>query len=251
MCEKLGLASDSHILPEKTSQDELEALIESLNRDPGVDGILVQLPLPKALDTNRVIDRISPLKDVDGFHPENIGLLQSGRPRFAACTPSGVMELLRREGVEITGRHAVIVGRSDIVGKPMAMLLLHQHATVTICHSRTRGLGEIVGRADILVAAVGRRNVIRPEMIREGAIVVDVGIHRITGRELVEELFPGDEKRLATFEKRGAIVVGDLDFRRCQARASRITPVPGGVGPLTIAMLMSNTVKAARLRRHL
>ncbi len=251
MCEKLGLASASHILPEITTQEELETLIESLNTDSEVDGILVQLPLPRTLDSNRVIDRINPLKDVDGFHPENIGLLQAGRPRFVACTPAGVMELLARSSVEVKGRHAVVVGRSDIVGKPMAMLLLHQHATVTICHSRTKNLAEIVGQADILVAAIGHRNVITPEMVKEGAVVIDVGIHRITERKLVGELFPGDEKRLGTFAKRGAIVVGDLDFTRIAPRASLITPVPGGVGPLTIAMLMANTVKAARLRRGL
>lgn len=251
MCAKLGLASESHILPADATQAEVEGLVRGLNDDPAVDGILVQLPLPSGLDTGRVIELIDPAKDVDGFHPANVGLLQAGRPRLVACTPAGVMEMLVREGVELKGANAVVVGRSDIVGKPMAMLLLHAHATVTICHSRTRDLGAVIAGADVLVAAIGRRGVILPEMVKDGAVVVDVGIHRVTERAEVEHLFPGDDKRLATFAKRGAVVVGDLDFTRTAPRASRITPVPGGVGPLTIAMLMSNTLRAARLRRGL
>ena len=247
----LGMESRTHELPEETTQADLEALVDSLNADPEVDGILVQLPLPGAIDTGSILRRVDPEKDVDGFHPENVGLLQQGRPRLVPCTPAGIMEMLQREGIEITGRRAVIVGRSDIVGKPMAMLLLHAHATVTVCHSRTGDLASVTRGAEILVAAVGVRSLIGPEHVAEGAVVVDVGMHRVTDRETVERLFPGNEKKLAAFSKRGAVLAGDVDFVRVEPKASRITPVPGGVGPLTIAMLMANTVTAAKLRRNL
>lgn len=246
----LGMVSRTHSLPETTSQAELEALVDDLNGDPEVDGILIQLPLPAAIDTASILCRVDPAKDVDGFHPENVGLLQQGRPRFVPCTPAGIMEMLRREGIEIAGRRAVVVGRSDIVGKPMAMLLLHAHATVTICHSRTRDLAALTRQAEILVAAVGVRSLIGPEHVSEGAIVVDVGMHRITDRETVERLYPGNEKKTAAFEKRGAVLAGDVDFTHVLPTAGRITPVPGGVGPLTIAMLMANTVTAAKIRRE-
>ncbi len=245
----LGMESNTHHLPDETPQTELEALIDNLNADHEVDGILVQLPLPDGIDTAAILRRVDPAKDVDGFHPENVGLLQQGQPRMVPCTPAGVLEMLHREGIEITGRRAVVVGRSDIVGKPMAMLLLHEHATVTLCHSRTRDLAAVTSQAEILVAAVGVRSLIGPDHVAEGAVVVDVGMHRVTDRQLVEQLYPGNEKKMAAFEKRGAVLTGDVDFTRVAPLAGRITPVPGGVGPLTIAMLMANTVKAAKLRR--
>jgi len=248
---QLGMVSETHSLPVDTPQAELEALVDRLNADVEVDGILVQLPLPPSIDTAAILSRIDPAKDVDGFHPENVGLLQQGRPRLVPCTPAGIMELLRREAIELKGRRAVVVGRSDIVGKPMAMLLLHAHATVTICHSRTRHLAEVCRQAEILIAAVGRQALIGPDHVAEGAVIVDVGMHRVTDRKTVEELYPGNEKKLAAFAKRGAVLTGDVDFTRVAPRAGRITPVPGGVGPLTIAMLMANTVRAARLRRDL
>ena len=249
--DQLGMVSETHSLSADTPQAELEALVDRLNADAEVDGILVQLPLPPSIDTAAILGRIDPAKDVDGFHPENVGLLQQGRPRLVPCTPAGIMEMLRREAIELKGRRAVVVGRSDIVGKPMAMLLLHAHATVTICHSRTRHLAEVCRQAEILIAAVGRQALIGPEHVAEGAVVVDVGMHRVTDRKTVENLYPGNEKKLAAFAKRGAVLTGDVDFTRVAPRAGRITPVPGGVGPLTIAMLMANTVRAARLRRGL
>jgi len=245
----LGMVSQTHNLSETTRQAELEALVDDLNADPEVDGILIQLPLPAAIDTAAILRRVDPAKDVDGFHPENVGLLQQGRPRFVPCTPAGIMEMLRREEIEIAGRRAVVVGRSDIVGKPMAMLLLHAHATVTICHSRTRDLAAVTRQADVLVAAVGVQSLIGPDHVADDAVVIDVGMHRITDRETIERLYPGNEKKIAAFEKRGAVLTGDVDFTRVLPKASRITPVPGGVGPLTIAMLMANTVAAAKLRR--
>ncbi len=247
----LGMMSETHHLPESTRQMDLEALIDELNADPEVDGILIQLPLPSAIDTASILHRVDPVKDVDGFHPENVGLLQQGRPRLVPCTPAGIMEMLRREEIEIAGRRAVVVGRSDIVGKPMAMLLLHAHATVTICHSRTRDLAVQTRQAEILVAAVGVQSLIGPEHVADGAVVVDVGMHRITDRETVERLYPDNEKKIAAFEKRGAVLAGDVDFTRVLPVAGRITPVPGGVGPLTISMLMANTVTAAKVRREI
>ena len=246
---ELGMVSETRHLPDNTRQGELEALVDDLNADPEVDGILIQLPLPNTIDTASILRRVDPAKDVDGFHPENVGLLQQGRPRFVPCTPAGIMEMLRREEVEISGRRAVVVGRSDIVGKPMAMLLLHAHATVTICHSRTRDLAALTRQAEILVAAVGVRSLIGPEHVTDGTVVVDVGMHRVTDRQTVERLYPGNEKKIAAFEKRGAVLAGDVDFTHVLPKAGRITPVPGGVGPLTIAMLMANTVTAAKSRR--
>ncbi len=235
--------------PRRRSQGELEALVDRLNASDDVDGILVQLPLPAGLDAHRVLERIDPPKDVDGFHSQNVGLLQQGRPRLAPCTPAGVMEMLRREGIGLKGANAVVVGRSDIVGKPMAMMLLHSHATVTLCHSRTRDLAAVTRQADILVAAAGVLALIGADHVREGAVVVDVGMHRVTDAAVVERLYGGDEKKMAAFAKRGAVLSGDVDFAAVAPVAGRITPVPGGVGPLTIAMLMANTLRAARLRR--
>lgn len=248
---KLGMTSETHHLSDTTTQGELEELIDRLNLDPDVDGILVQLPLPRALDSSAILRRLDPAKDVDGFHPENVGLLQQGRPALQPCTPAGIMEMLRRAGVEVEGRRAVVVGRSDIVGKPMAMMLLHANATVTVCHSRTRDLESVTSEADILIAAVGVRSLIGPDHVAEGAIVIDVGMHRVTERATVEALFPDNPKKIAAFERTGAVLAGDVDFTAVAPKAGRITPVPGGVGPLTIAMLMANTVAAARARRGL
>ncbi len=245
----LGMLSQTHRLPEDAPQTELETLIDRLNADLEVDGILVQLPLPEAIDTAVILGRIDPAKDVDGFHPENVGLLQQGRPRMVPCTPAGIMEMLRREEIVIEGRRAVVVGRSDIVGKPMAVLLVHANATVTICHSRTRDLADVTAQAEILIAAVGVRSLIGPGHVADGAVVIDVGMHRVTDIETVNRLYPSNEKKLAAFEKRGTVLAGDVDYTRVAPKAGRITPVPGGVGPLTIAMLMANTVKAAKLRR--
>jgi methylenetetrahydrofolate dehydrogenase (NADP+)/methenyltetrahydrofolate cyclohydrolase len=248
-CRELGMASETHILPSTTGQAELEDLLGRLNEDDLVDGILVQLPLPKGIDAHRILELINPAKDVDGFHSENVGLLQQGRPRLMPCTPAGVMEMLRREGIDPKGQNAVVVGRSDIVGKPMAMMLLHAHATVTICHSRTRDLAAVCRQADLLIAAVGVLALIGPDHVKDGAVVVDVGMHRVTDEATVQRLYGGNEKKMAAFAKRGAVLSGDVDYAQVFAKAGRITPVPGGVGPLTIAMLMSNTLRAARLRR--
>jgi len=248
-CAELGISSHTHELPAAVPQAELEALVDRLNADGGVDGILVQLPLPASVDSHAVLDRVDPAKDVDGFHPHNVGLLQQGRPGLAPCTPAGIMELLRREGIELAGRRVVVVGRSDIVGKPMAMMLLHAHATVTLCHSRTRDLAAVTRQAEILVVAAGRLALIGADHVAEGAVVVDVGVHRVEDRDTVERLFPGNAKKLAVFASRGAVLAGDVDFAAVAPKAGRITPVPGGVGPLTIAMLLSNTVRAARRRR--
>jgi len=243
------MSSETIALSADTEQAELEQLIDRLNADDDVDAILIQLPLPSELDGTAILDRLDPDKDVDGFHPINVGLLQQGRPGLVPCTPAGVMEMLQREGIELKGRRAVIVGRSDIVGKPMAMLMLHAHATVTLCHSRTVDLPAVTREADVLIVAAGRRSLVGPEHVREGAVVVDVGMHRVTDRAVVEQLYPGNPKKLAAFEKRGAVLCGDVDTTRVAPIAGRITPVPGGVGPLTIAMLMANTVRAARRRR--
>ncbi len=250
MCEKLGIASTTHRLPAGTGAEEIATLIRRLNEDEAVDGILIQLPLPSHLPTRELLELIDPLKDVDGFHPENIGRLQQGRPRLVPCTPAGIMEMLRREEIPIEGRRAVVIGRSDIVGKPMAMLLMHANATVTICHSRTRDLASITGQAEILIAAAGSMSLIGAEHVSEGTVVVDVGMHRLSDPTRFEELYGSSEKKRAAFERRGSVLTGDVDYMAVAPKASRITPVPGGVGPLTIAMLMHNTLHAARLRRE-
>jgi methylenetetrahydrofolate dehydrogenase (NADP+)/methenyltetrahydrofolate cyclohydrolase len=225
-------------------------IVAALNDRDDIDGILIQLPLPKQVDTKALLDAVSPSKDVDGFHPVNAGRLQAGRPALAPCTPAGVIEILKRSNLPISGQHAVVVGRSDIVGKPVAMLLLHHNATVTICHSKTRDLGAVTREADILVAAIGRPGFIEPEMVKTGATVIDVGINRLTTREEFDRFFVGDAKREAAFAKRGSTIVGDVHPKAFE-RAGAYTPVPGGVGPLTIAMLMSNTVRAAKMGRGL
>jgi len=247
-CAELGLYSEMITPPETVTTEEMLALVADLNGREEIDGILIQLPLPAQVDTKRLLDAVMPEKDVDGFHPVNAGRLQAGRPALAPCTPAGVIEILRRSGIAMAGAHAVVVGRSDIVGKPAAMLLLNENATVTICHSKTRDLAAITRQADILVAAIGRPGFITAEMVKPGASVIDVGINRLTERAEVERFFPGDAKRLEGFAKRGSTIVGDVDPAAFQV-AGAYTPVPGGVGPLTIAMLMANTVRAARMRR--
>ncbi|MDQ3069762.1 MAG: bifunctional 5,10-methylenetetrahydrofolate dehydrogenase/5,10-methenyltetrahydrofolate cyclohydrolase, partial [Acidobacteriota bacterium] len=245
-----GIAVGVHRLPASTSLDDLLSLVDTLNRDDGVDGILVQDPLPAAMGkgaSTLVFDAIAAAKDVDGFHPENAGRLSQGRVTLAPCTPSGVIELLRRAGITIAGAEAVVIGRSDIVGKPMAMLLLAGDATVTICHSRTKDLAAHAKRADILVAAVGRAAFVTPEMVKPGATVIDVGINRVTDRARMVEWFGADAPRIASFDQKGSAVVGDVHPRVADV-AGAMTPVPGGVGPLTIAMLLKNTLSAAKQR---
>ena len=246
-CEKLGLAS-IQVTPAATiTTEELLAVVEELNRRDDVDGILVQLPLPPQVDAKKILDAVDPAKDVDGFHPMNVGHLVAGRPTLVSCTPAGVMEILKRCGIAVEGANAVVLGRSDIVGKPMALLLMHANATVTICHSKTRDLAETTRRADIVVAAMGRAAMVTPEYIRPGATVIDVGINRVTDAAQAAKYFANFPERLAGFQAKGSTLVGDVHPDVANV-AGAITPVPGGVGPLTIAMLMSNTVKAARLR---
>jgi len=247
-CETLGIRSEKLTPPETIATDELIAIIESLNAREDVDGILVQLPLPAHVDTRRVLEAVDPDKDVDGFHPLNLGRLVSGRPGLRPCTPAGILELLKRYRIPIAGRDAVVVGRSDIVGKPVALLLMHEHATVTICHSRTSNLAEVCRRADLLVAAIGRAAMLTADYIRQGAVVIDVGINRISDRGQAEAIFGHDPEKMAEFDRKGSLLVGDVHPRDVARCASAYTPVPGGVGPLTIAMLMANTVQAAERR---
>ncbi len=249
-CAELGLFSELITPPDSVTTEDMLDLVRSLNDRDDIDGILIQLPLPKQVDTKALLDAVSPAKDVDGFHPVNAGRLQSGRPALAPCTPAGVIEILKRSGVAIAGQNAVVVGRSDIVGKPAAMLLLHENATVTICHSKTRDLGAVTRSADILVAAIGRPGFITAEMVKPGTTIIDVGINRITTREEFDKYFAGNGKREAVFAKRGSTIVGDVHPKAFEV-AGAYTPVPGGVGPLTIAMLMANTVRAAKMRRGL
>ena len=223
-CEELGIKSWQHHMPATTTQDELVDLVNSLNANPEVSGILVQLPLPPHLDAEAIIETIRPEKDVDGFHPINQGRLLAGLPGLVPCTPAGIMELIKESGVQVQGSECVVVGRSNIVGKPQALLLLQQHGTVTVCHSRTKNLGEVTKRADILVVAVGKARIITQEMVKPGAVVIDVGTNRLADGKLV----------------------GDVDFETVSQVAGAVTPVPGGVGPMTIAMLMKNTLEAAR-----
>jgi len=249
-CEQLGIHSELLTPPAKIETDELIALITKLNRRSNIDGILVQLPLPEQIDAKHVLASVDPEKDVDGFHPINVGNLSTQRPGLVPCTPAGCMEILRRAEIPIEGQEAVIVGRSDIVGKPLAMLLTNANATVTLCHSRTRNLAEVCRRADILVAAIGRPGFITTEYVKHGATILDVGINHITDPVVFERFFKGDPKREKQFAEKGSVLMGDCDPRVVRI-AGACTPVPGGVGKLTIAMLMSNTVKAARLRRGL
>ncbi|HUF04253.1 MAG TPA: tetrahydrofolate dehydrogenase/cyclohydrolase catalytic domain-containing protein [Aridibacter sp.] len=249
--EELGIISAHRHFPDDIPHEDLLAVVDELNSRDDVDGILVQLPLPKHINETEILERIDPDKDVDGFHPMNAGRLSQGHEALVPCTPAGIIDMLNRKGIEMKGANAVVVGRSNIVGKPMALLLLQEHATVTICHSRTKNLADVCSRADILVAAVGVTGIIREEHIKPGATVVDVGMNSISDAETAKDFFGEDEleKRLNTIEKRGSTLVGDVNAKAAKAKARYFTPVPGGVGLLTVAMLMKNTVKAAGLRR--
>jgi methylenetetrahydrofolate dehydrogenase (NADP+) / methenyltetrahydrofolate cyclohydrolase len=247
-CEELGVLSEKHTPPDSVTTEELLALVDDLNRRDEIDGILVQLPLPAQVDSKKVLLAVSPEKDVDGFHPMNVGYLSTQRPGLVPCTPAGVIEILKRSNIPIAGAEAVVVGRSDIVGKPVAMLLINGNATVTVCHSKTHDLPAVCRRADILVAAIGRAGMITSEYVQPGAAVIDVGMNKITDPSEFAKFFAGDAKREAAFAKNGSTLMGDVHPKVAEV-AGAITPVPGGVGPLTIAMLMSNTVKAAKLRR--
>lgn len=226
-CEALGIISEEYALPTETSEEELLALVDRLNKDPKINGILCQLPLPRHLDEKLIINSILPEKDVDAFHPANVGRIMIGDYDFVPCTPAGIMEMLKYEGIDPEGKSCVVIGRSNIVGKPMAMLLLHKNGTVTVCHSKTQNLGEICRGADILVAAVGRAKFVTADMVKPGAVVIDVGMNRVDGK-----------------------LYGDVDFESVKDKVSAITPVPGGVGPMTIAMLMQNTLTAARRQNN-
>lgn len=247
-CEELGIRS-VELRPEPTiTTEELLAMIGELNEDDSVDGILVQLPLPKHVDTKKVLDAVAPEKDVDGFHPVNVGRLSTGQDCLTPCTPTGVIEILKRSGISTEGAEAVVIGRSDIVGKPVAMMLTAANATVTICHGRTKNLAEHTRRADILVVAIGKAGFVTADMVKPGAVLIDVGINRVSDEAEVNRFFGDEAKRMETFAKRGSVVMGDI-APQAFAVSSAYTPVPGGVGALTIAMLMHNTVKAAKLRR--
>ena len=247
-CHDLGIYSESITPADTVSTEEMLAVVRGLNERTDIDGILVQLPLPRQVDTKRILLAVDPAKDVDGFHPCNVGRLVAGLPGPRACTPAGILELLKRYGIEIAGKRAVVVGRSDIVGKPVAFLLLHEHATVTICHSKTRDLPAVCREADILVAAIGRAAMITGEYIKPGATVIDVGTNRIENRDEAARIFRHSADRMSVFDKRGSVLVGDVHPLDVAEIAGAYTPVPGGVGPLTIAMLMANTVAAAERR---
>ncbi len=247
-CEQLGMASWLHTPPASSSTEDMLRLVDSLNRDENVDGILVQLPLPPQVDTKKVLEAVDPAKDVDGFHPVNLGKLVSGRAGLVACTPAGCMEILRRNGIAIEGVNAVVLGRSDIVGKPMALLLMHANATVTICHSKTRDLADVVRRADIVVAAMGKAGYVQADWLKPAAAVIDVGTNTVKDSAEAERLLRNFPDRLEKFRAKGSVLVGDVHPDAVNT-AGALTPVPGGVGPMTITMLMSNTVKAAKMRR--
>lgn len=247
--EEVGIISEVLRFEKETTEEILSYHISNLNENDEVDGILVQLPLPETIEPFRILDQIDPLKDVDGFHPYNIGLLQLGRARLKSCTPSGIIELLKEYKIEIKGKEAVIVGRSDIVGKPMAMMLLQENATVTICHSKTENLKEVTSRADILVAAIGKPGFIKKDMVKKGAVVIDVGINTIKSKNEALKFFSKDPLKLQKFMEKGSVLIGDVDYCDVFDKVSYITPVPGGVGPLTVAVLMSNCLKAALSRR--
>jgi methylenetetrahydrofolate dehydrogenase (NADP+)/methenyltetrahydrofolate cyclohydrolase len=246
--EEVGIYSEKHAPSSDVTTAKLLALVEDLNRRDEIDGILVQLPLPPHVDAKKVLMTVDPAKDVDGFHPMNVGFLSTQRPGLVPCTPGGVMEMLRRSNIQIAGQDTVVIGRSDIVGKPMAMLLMNANATVTVCHSKTRDLPGVCRRADILVAAIGRAGMVTRDFVKPGAAVIDVGMNKITDRAEFERFFRGNEKREQAFARNGSTLMGDVHPEVAEV-AGALTPVPGGVGPLTIAMLMANTVRAAKLRR--
>jgi methylenetetrahydrofolate dehydrogenase (NADP+)/methenyltetrahydrofolate cyclohydrolase len=249
-CEDLGIYSESVAPPDSITTAELLRIVEQLNERQDIDGVLVQLPLPAQVDTKRILLAVAPEKDVDGFHPCNVGALVAGLPGPRACTPAGIIELLKRYRIPIAGKRAVVVGRSDIVGKPVALLLLHENATVTICHSKTPDLPAVCREADLLVAAIGRPAFVTADFIKPGATVIDVGTTRVESREDVARIFRNSPAKLAAFDKRGSVLVGDVDPLDVAEKAGAYTPVPGGVGPLTIAMLMVNTVASAERRQQ-
>jgi methylenetetrahydrofolate dehydrogenase (NADP+)/methenyltetrahydrofolate cyclohydrolase len=248
-CQQLGLHSEKIELPATTTTDELVGLVNQLNSRDDIDGILVQLPLPKQVDANRVLNLVDPAKDVDGFHPINVGKLMLNERGLRPCTPAGIMEMLERYQIDVAGKRAVVLGRSRIVGLPMSLLLLHRNATVTICHSRTADLAAVAREADILIAAIGRMAMVDASFIKPGAVVVDVGMNNVTSRDDLQRLFGSDPKKTAAFEKNGYVLCGDVNPREAAEVAGYLTPVPGGVGPLTIAMLMKNTLNAMKMRR--
>lgn len=248
-CEQVGIKSDSHYLPSSTAESDLLGLIHSLNQSSEVDGILLQLPLPKQIDKLKALDSISPQKDVDGLHPWNVGLLVQSRAALVACTPLGVIEALKRYQVPLAGQRAVVVGRSDLVGKPLALLLMHENATVTVCHSKTRNLPQVVSDGDIVLAAMGKGAFLTPDFIREGAVIVDVGTTVLKTEQEIISIFGEGSKKLEDFRANKTVIVGDV-HPSAQAKSSLYTPVPGGVGPLTIAMLLRNTLRAAEIRRR-
>ena len=247
-CQDLGIYSEKHTPAATVTTSDLVKLVQSLNAKPEIDGILVQMPLPKQVDSRSVLLAVAPDKDADGFHPLNVGFLVENRPAPRPCTPLGIMELLRRYDLPVSGQRALVVGRSDIVGKPMALMLLHAHATVTVCHSKTVDLPAECRRADILVAAIGRAGLITADCIKPGATVIDVGMNRVSDRALAEQAVRGSPERMAEFEHKGSLLVGDVNALDIASVAGAYTPVPGGVGPLTVAMLMANTVAAAEAR---
>jgi len=247
-CEEVGIYSEKHTPPDTISTSELLRLIDDLNRRDEIDGILVQLPLPPQVDSKKVLMAVDPAKDVDGFHPVNVGFLSTQRPGLVPCTPAGIIEILKRSHIPIAGQEAVVVGRSDIVGKPTAMLLINGNATVTVCHSKTRDLPGVCRRADILIAAIGRAGMVTRDFVKPGATVIDVGINKVTDPAEFQRLFAGNAKREETFRSKGSTLAGDVHPEVAEI-AGAITPVPGGVGPLTIAMLMVNTLRAMKLRR--
>ena len=247
-CEELGIYSEQHTPPATISTPQLLELVTDLNRRDEIDGVLVQLPLPSQVDSKKILMAVDPAKDVDGFHPVNVGFLSTQRPGLVPCTPAGIIEILKRCNIPIAGQEALVVGRSDIVGKPVAMLLINGNATVTVCHSKTRDLPGVCRRADILVAAIGRAGMITRDFVKPGATVIDVGMNKVTDRAEFDRLFAGNAKREETFRSKGSTLAGDVHPEVAEV-AGALTPVPGGVGPLTIAMLMANTVRAAKLRR--
>jgi methylenetetrahydrofolate dehydrogenase (NADP+) / methenyltetrahydrofolate cyclohydrolase len=248
-CARMGIVSRKIELPQSTGTPAILRELDALNADDSIDGILVQLPLPPQVNEREVLQRISPLKDVDGLHPANLGALLMGNQIWASCTPSGVMQMLRRSDVEVEGKRAVVVGRSILVGRPLAILLMHAHATITVCHSRTKNLAAVCREADILIAAIGHPLMITHEFVKPGAVVIDVGISKVNDPGLVHKVFHEDVARLREFEEKKYLIVGDVDPLRVGRVAGKLSPVPGGVGPLTIAMLLHNTVCAAQHRR--
>lgn len=248
-CETLGMRSEKVELPAESTTGEILPVVERFNRNADIHGILVQVPLPSQVNAREVLDSILPEKDVDGFHPVNVGRLVAGTATLKPCTPAGIIEILKRTGTQLRGRRAVVIGRSDIVGKPVALMLMHEDVTVTICHSKTPDLPSVAREADILIVAMGRPAFVSDDFVKPGAVVIDVGTNRVDSLERIHEIYGNDPQRLADYQKKGYTVVGDVNPGKVLPKCSLLTPVPGGVGPLTIAMLMANTVKAAELQR--